>query len=68
LWLSVALLPMSGSAIVLAQDVATLYPEIGSQLTAIVYATVAILEIIGPIAVQVALRMSNEAMPDPRGA
>jgi Kef-type K+ transport system membrane component KefB len=63
LWLSVALLPMSGSAIVLAHDIAALYPELGGQLTQIVYATVAILEIIGPIAVQVALRMSNEAMP-----
>lgn len=63
LWLAVALLPMSGSAIVLAQDVASLYPEIGAQLTAIVYATVAILELIGPVAVMVALRMSNEAMP-----
>jgi Kef-type K+ transport system membrane component KefB len=68
LWLAVALLPMSGSAIVLAQDVASLYPEIGAQLTSIVYATVAILELVGPIAVQVALRMSNEAMPDPREA
>lgn len=63
LWLSVALLPMSGSAIVLAHDVAALYPELGAKLTEIVYATVAILEIIGPVAVQVALRMSNEAMP-----
>lgn len=62
LWLSVALLPLSGSAIVLAHDVAAMYPELGAQLTQIVYASVAILEIIGPIAVQVALRMSNEAL------
>lgn len=64
LWLSVALLPLSGSAIVLTQDVAALYPEIGTQLTQIVFATVAILELVGPIAVQVALRMTNEAMPE----
>lgn len=63
LWISVAMLPLSGSAIVLAHDVAAMYPELGAQLTQIVYAAVAILEIIGPIAVQIALRVSNEAMP-----
>lgn len=68
LWLSLALLPMSGSAIVLAHDVAMLYPEIGSELTQIVYATVAVLEIIGPIAVQVALKASREAMPGEESA
>ncbi|MBL8518588.1 MAG: cation:proton antiporter [Betaproteobacteria bacterium] len=68
LWLSVALLPMSGSAIVLAHEVAAMYPELGAKLTQIVYATVAILEIVGPIAVQLALRMSNEAMPAESGS
>jgi Kef-type K+ transport system membrane component KefB len=62
LWLSVALLPLSGTALVLAQDMANLYPGIGVELSSIMFATVAILEIVGPIAVQFALRFSGEAM------
>lgn len=58
--LGVAMLPMSGIAILLAEDVRNLYPEFGGQVGAVVFSMIAILEIVGPIAVQWALGFSNE--------
>jgi Kef-type K+ transport system membrane component KefB len=63
LWLSVALLPMSGTALVMAQDFANLYPAIGAELSAILFAVVAILELLGPLAVQFALHFARETLP-----
>jgi Kef-type K+ transport system membrane component KefB len=62
LWLSLALLPMSGTAIVLAQDISALYPAVGAQVMPTVLAMVAILELIGPLAVQLAFKHANETM------
>ncbi len=53
--LSIALLPMSGLAIVMVQDASSLYPEFGAKLSAVVLSAVAILELIGPLATQFAL-------------
>jgi Kef-type K+ transport system membrane component KefB len=58
--LGIALLPMSGVAFVLADDIRGLYPEFGAQVGAVVLSMVAILELAGPIAVQWALRASHE--------
>jgi len=59
--LSIALLPMSGLAIVMVQDASSLYPEFGTQLSAVVLSAVAILELIGPLATQFALKQAGEA-------
>jgi Kef-type K+ transport system membrane component KefB len=59
--LSIALLPMSGLAIVMVQDTSSLYPEIGAKLSAVVLSAVAILELIGPLATQFALKQAGEA-------
>lgn len=58
--LGVALLPMSGVAFVLTEDVRSIYPEFGAQIGAVVLSMTAVLELLGPIGVQWALIFSNE--------
>jgi Kef-type K+ transport system membrane component KefB len=61
--LAMALLPMSGLAVVMVRDTITLYPSFGRELAAVVLSAVVILEIVGPIATQFALRRAGEARP-----
>src|SRR6202008_1193209 len=42
--IAVALLPLSGSAVVMVRDTTTLYPEFGRELAAVVLSAVVILE------------------------
>ena len=65
--LSVALLPMSGLALVMVLDTAALYPEFGGELAAVVLSAVAVLELLGPIATQFALKRAGEADPAATG-
>lgn len=62
--LSVALLPMSGLAVVMVQDTAALFPRFGAQLAAVVLSAVAVLELLGPIATQFALKRAGETHPE----
>ena len=62
--LAVALVPLSGSAVVMVRDTTTLYPAFGRELAAVVLSAVVILELIGPLATQFALRRAGEAHPD----
>jgi Kef-type K+ transport system membrane component KefB len=62
--LAIALLPLSGSAVVMVRDTTSLYPAFGKELAAVVLSAVVILELIGPIATQFALRSAGEAHPD----
>jgi Kef-type K+ transport system membrane component KefB len=59
--LSIGLTPMSGTALLLAQDFYVLYPGFGPELNAVMVSTVAMLEILGPLAVNFALRQAREA-------
>jgi NhaP-type Na+/H+ or K+/H+ antiporter len=59
--LCLALTPMSGLAVSMVQGTASLYPEFGASLAAIVLSAVLILELVGPVAVQFALRRAGEA-------
>lgn len=59
--LAIALTPMAGFAIAMVQRTASLYPEFGARLSAIVLSAVLVLELIGPLAVQFALRHAGEA-------
>ncbi|MGE3162146.1 MAG: cation:proton antiporter [Burkholderiales bacterium] len=61
--LTVSLLPMSGLAVVMVLDTAAMYPAFGGELAAVVLSVVAVLEILGPIATQVALKRAGEADP-----
>jgi Kef-type K+ transport system membrane component KefB len=62
--LSVALLPMSGLAIVMVRDTAALFPAFGAELAAVVLSAVAILELFGPLATQFALKQAGETHPE----
>jgi Kef-type K+ transport system membrane component KefB len=61
--LSLSLLPMSGMAVVMVHDAAALYPRLGAEL-ALVLAAVAVLELLGPLATQYALRQAGETHPE----
>lgn len=62
-WLGVALLPMSSLAVLHAYEVADLYPDFGDDIIAIVLGAVLVMELLGPIATQLALRRAGEASP-----
>jgi signal transduction histidine kinase len=62
-WLALALLPMSSLAVLQAHEVAGLYADFGDDIVAIVLGAVLIMELLGPVATQVALRRSGEATP-----
>jgi Kef-type K+ transport system membrane component KefB len=61
--LALALLPMSSLAVLMVQDTAALYPAFGKELSVIVLSAVAVLELLGPVATQFALRRAGEAHP-----
>jgi Kef-type K+ transport system membrane component KefB len=58
--LGLTLTPMAGLAIGLSQMTADLYPQFGRELQVLVLAAVAILETIGPITAEFALRHAGE--------
>lgn len=62
--LSLSLLPMSGLAVVMVYDTAALYPRFGAELAAVVLSAVALLELLGPLATQFALRRAGETHPE----
>lgn len=64
--LALSLLPMSGLAVVMVWDTAALFPAFGTELATVVLSAVAILELIGPLATQFALRRAGEAGAEER--
>jgi hypothetical protein len=62
--LALALIPLSGSAVVMVRDTVSLYPAFGRELAAVVLSAVVILELFGPLVTQFALRRAGEAHPD----
>jgi Kef-type K+ transport system membrane component KefB len=62
--LGLALLPMSGLAIVLVQDVSAIYADFPTDLLIIVMAATSLLELAGPVVTRVALTRAREARPD----
>ena len=58
--LGVALCPMSSVAVALTAEIAHRYPDFGATLGAIVFSTIAILELLGPLAVKWSLKRSGE--------
>jgi Kef-type K+ transport system membrane component KefB len=62
--LSVALLPMSGLAVVMVQDTTALFPRFGADLAAVVLSAAAVLELVGPLATQFALKAARETHPE----
>ncbi len=59
--MGLTLLPMAGMAIGLTRSAAELYPQFAVSLSAIVLGAIAILETLGPVATEYALKKSGEA-------
>ena len=62
--LAVALVPMSGVAVIMVHDTEALFPGFGAELATVVLSAVALLELVGPLATQFALRQAGEAHPE----
>jgi Kef-type K+ transport system membrane component KefB len=62
--LAIALTPMSGLAVVMVRDTVSFYPTFGAELAAVVLSAVVVLELLGPLATQFALRRAGEARPE----
>ncbi len=58
--LTMALAPISGTALVLLADLQISHPAFATQVAPIVFSAIAIMELLGPIVVQWALRLSGE--------
>ncbi len=58
--LAIALMPMSGTSVVMVHSTMAVYPDFGASLAAIVLSAVLILELVGPVAVQYALKKAGE--------
>jgi len=63
LLLGIGMVPMSAIAVVMVQGASALNPEFGAKLSSIVLSAVVILELVGPLATQWALRRAGEAEP-----
>ena len=61
--LGVALMPMSGMALLLMHDIATRYPQFGEQLASVLLAAIVVFELAGPLALQWALRQAGDVKP-----
>lgn len=61
---SLTLMPMAGMAIGLTQSTSAMYPQFATTITAIVLGAIAILETLGPIATEYALKRSGEVHPE----
>lgn len=62
--LGLALVPMAGVAIGMTRTVSDIYPEFGANLATIVVSAVAVLDLLGPVAAQIALKWAGEASPE----
>lgn len=58
--LSMGLLPMSGAALVWMESAALVWPEFGRQLAAIMLTALVMMELLGPLALQYALKRAGE--------
>jgi len=63
--LGLALMPMSSLTLLLQHDIARLYPAFGATLTGVFLSAVIIMEVLGPLAVQLGLKIAGETLPEP---
>ncbi len=64
--LTLALMPMSGVAVILVHDTTKFYPQFGPSLAAIVVSAIVILELLGPLLAYFALVRAGEAVEEQR--
>jgi len=58
--LGIALLPMSGVALIIAEDIRLMYPDFGATLVPIVLSMMLVMELLGPVAVKWGLQTAGE--------
>jgi Kef-type K+ transport system membrane component KefB len=58
--LGLALMPMSGMALLLMHDIAARYPEFGMRLASVLLAAIVVFELAGPLVLQAALRLAGD--------
>lgn len=63
--LSITMTPLSATALVMLSELMRAEPELAAGAVPIILASIAVLELIGPIAVQFALRLAGELPPAP---
>jgi len=63
--LAVTLTPLSATALVMLSDLQTGLPALGLAVAPIILTAIAVLEFLGPIAVQMALRQAGELPASP---
>ncbi|WAC74463.1 cation:proton antiporter [Roseateles sp. SL47] len=61
--LAVCLSPLSGTTLVLYSEVQARHPDIAAVLAPVILSAIAMMELVGPIAVQWALRLAGEHQP-----
>jgi hypothetical protein len=64
--LSITMMPLSGTALVMLSELMRAEPELTAGAVPIILASIAVLELVGPIAVQFALRLAGELPPSPK--
>lgn len=64
--LSLALMPMSGTALVLLTDLNAVHPDFAPLVAPVILSAIAFTEVLGPLAVQWGLRIAGEHQPEPR--
>jgi Kef-type K+ transport system membrane component KefB len=60
-WVAAGLLPMSGVAVLLVQETAQMYPEFAPLIRTVMVAAIALMEVLGPLVLQLALRRTGES-------
>lgn len=64
--LSITMTPLSATALVMLSELMRAEPELAAGAVPIILASIAVLELVGPIAVQFALRLAGELPPAPK--
>ncbi len=64
--LSITMTPLSATALVMLSELMRAEPELAAGAVPIILASIAVLELLGPIAVQFALRLAGELPPAPK--
>jgi len=59
-YLGLTLMPMSGIALLLMQDITLRYPDLGTQLASVLLAAIIVFELAGPVVLQWALRGAGD--------
>jgi Kef-type K+ transport system membrane component KefB len=66
--LGLALSPMSTLALLMAHDIGRMFPSFDQDVAPIFMASLLVMEIVGPFAVQWGFRLAGESLPDSTGA